>query len=212
MKRIIVFLIVFCALFSFMSWAQTTQPPPIPVDYTFPLDNNGAVMNLAGGWTAQDLAASQLPTLAPLIWGALNKISLPVWQTWTVIKDPPFLNSWSCASSLEVNGTIVATNGFTNWTPTTNDLTSIAHEMSLAMFTPCSLMMADGYDYDYSLVEGQARAKAYVSDLYQQFESACDQLNLELVPYGHALREMASKKFEKHLQTLAAEPLEQAHA
>jgi hypothetical protein len=48
--------------------------------------------------------------------------------------------------------------------------------------------------------------------LYQQFESACDQLNLELVPYGHALREMASKKFEKHLQTLAAEPLEQAHA
>jgi hypothetical protein len=47
---------------------------------------------------------------------------------------------------------------------------------------------------------------------YQQFESACDQLNLELVPYGHALREMASKKLEKHLQTLAAEPLEQAHA
>lgn len=67
-------------------------------------------------------------------------------------------------------------------------------------------------EYSVGLEDGQARAKAYVSDLYQQFESACDQLNLELVPYGHALREMASKKFEKHLQTLAAEPLEQAHA
>jgi hypothetical protein len=51
------------------------------VDYSFPLDSNGAVMNLAGGWTAEDLAVSQLPTLAPIIWGALNKISsLPVWQ------------------------------------------------------------------------------------------------------------------------------------
>jgi len=48
--------------------------------------------------------------------------------------------------------------------------------------------------------------------LFQQFDSACDRLNLELVPYGHALREMASKKFEKHLQALAAEPLKQAHA
>ncbi len=67
-------------------------------------------------------------------------------------------------------------------------------------------------EYSVGLEDGQARAKAYVSDLFQQFESACDQLNLELVPYGHALREMASKKFEKHLQTLAAEPLEQAHA
>src|ERR1035438_5649743 len=161
MKRIL-FLIAFCALFSTTwSWAQTT--PPIPADDSFPLDSHGAVMNFAGGWTAQDLAASQLPTLAPLIWGALNKISLPVWQTWTVIKDPPFLNSFSCATTILVNGTVVATNGFTNWTPTTNDLTSIAHEMSLAMFTPCSLMMADGYDYDYSLVEGQARAKAFVA-------------------------------------------------
>jgi hypothetical protein len=50
---------------------------------------------------------------------------------------------------------------------------------------------------------GQARAKAYLSDLAQQFESACDQFNLELVPYGHALREMASKKLEKYLHTLA---------
>jgi hypothetical protein len=62
------------------------------------------------------------------------------------------------------------------------------------------------------LEDGQARAKAYFRDLLQQFESACDQLNLELVPYGHALREMASKKFEKHLQALASDPLKQAHA
>jgi len=67
-------------------------------------------------------------------------------------------------------------------------------------------------EYGVGLEDGQARAKAYFSDLYQQFESACDRLNLELVPYGHALREMASKKFEKHLQGLATDPLKQAHA
>ncbi|MGB9488701.1 MAG: radical SAM protein [Terriglobia bacterium] len=67
-------------------------------------------------------------------------------------------------------------------------------------------------EYGVGLEDGQARAKAYISDLFQQFESACDRLNLELVPYGHALREMASKKFEKHLQALATDSLEQAHA
>jgi radical SAM superfamily enzyme YgiQ (UPF0313 family) len=67
-------------------------------------------------------------------------------------------------------------------------------------------------EYGVGLEGGQARAKAYFRDLFQQFESACDQLNLELVPYGHALREMASKKFEKHLQALATDPLKQAHA
>jgi len=67
-------------------------------------------------------------------------------------------------------------------------------------------------EYGVGLEDGQARAKAYFGDLYQQFESACDRLNLDLVPYGHALREMASKKFEKHLQGLATDPLKQAHA
>jgi radical SAM superfamily enzyme YgiQ (UPF0313 family) len=59
------------------------------------------------------------------------------------------------------------------------------------------------HEYGVELEGGQARAKAYLSDLAQQFESACDQFNLELVPYGHALREMASKKLEKYLHTLA---------
>jgi radical SAM superfamily enzyme YgiQ (UPF0313 family) len=68
------------------------------------------------------------------------------------------------------------------------------------------------HEYGVGLEDGQARAKAYFGDLFQQFEFACDRLNLELVPYGHALREMASKKFEKHLQALATEPLKQAHA
>jgi radical SAM superfamily enzyme YgiQ (UPF0313 family) len=68
------------------------------------------------------------------------------------------------------------------------------------------------HEYGVGLEDGQARAKAYFSDLYQQFESACDQFNLELVPYGHALREMATKKLEKHLQALATDPLKQAHA
>jgi hypothetical protein len=48
--------------------------------------------------------------------------------------------------------------------------------------------------------------------VFQQFESACDQFNLELVPYGHALREMANKKLEKYLQALVTDPLKQAHA
>ena len=68
------------------------------------------------------------------------------------------------------------------------------------------------HEYGVELEDGQARVRAYFRDLFQQFESACDQLNLELVPYGHALREMASKKFEKHLQALATDPLERAHA
>jgi radical SAM superfamily enzyme YgiQ (UPF0313 family) len=59
------------------------------------------------------------------------------------------------------------------------------------------------HEYGAELEGGQARAKAYFSDLLQQFESACDQFNLELVPYGHALREMASKKLEKYLHGLA---------
>ena len=67
-------------------------------------------------------------------------------------------------------------------------------------------------EYGLEIEGGQARAKAYFSDLYKQFESACDQFNLELVPYGHALREMATKKLEKHLQALAADPLKQAPA
>jgi radical SAM superfamily enzyme YgiQ (UPF0313 family) len=68
------------------------------------------------------------------------------------------------------------------------------------------------HEYGMGLEDGQARVKAYFRDLFQQFESACDQLHLELVPYGHALREMASKKFEKHLQALVTDPLVRAHA
>jgi radical SAM superfamily enzyme YgiQ (UPF0313 family) len=67
-------------------------------------------------------------------------------------------------------------------------------------------------EYGVGLEDGQARAKAYFCDVFQQFESACDQFNLELVPYGHALREMASKKLEKYLQALATDPPQQAHA
>ena len=67
-------------------------------------------------------------------------------------------------------------------------------------------------DYSVGIGDGQARAKAYFSDLCKQLESACDQFNLEMVPYGHALREMATKKLEKHLQALTAEPLKQLPA
>jgi hypothetical protein len=67
-------------------------------------------------------------------------------------------------------------------------------------------------EYGVGLEDGQSRAKAYVRDLFQQLDLVCNQLNLELVPYGHALREMASKKLEKHLQALTSGLPEQAHA
>ena len=60
------------------------------------------------------------------------------------------------------------------------------------------------------LEDHHARAKAYLHDLRRQFEATCDRLNLELTPYGHALREMAGKRLEKHLQSLLNEPLHQA--
>jgi len=41
--------------------------------------------------------------------------------------------------------------------------------------------------------------------MLRQFEFTCDRLNLKLVPYGQALREMASKKLEKHLRALTPE-------
>jgi hypothetical protein len=44
--------------------------------------------------------------------------------------------------------------------------------------------------------------------MFRQFEFTCDRLNLKLVPYGLALREMASKKLEKHLRALTPEPHE----
>ena len=50
--------------------------------------------------------------------------------------------------------------------------------------------------------DGQARAKACFHEAFQEFESTCDRLSLELVPYGHALREMASKKLDEHLKAL----------
>jgi radical SAM superfamily enzyme YgiQ (UPF0313 family) len=63
-------------------------------------------------------------------------------------------------------------------------------------------------EYGAELEGGHARARAYFSDLRQQFESACDQFNLELVPYGHALREMGSKKLETYLHALATTRVE----
>jgi uncharacterized protein (TIGR03437 family) len=146
------------ALFSTWSWAQTTQPPPIPVDYTFPLDSNGAVMNLVGGWTADDLKISPLPTLAPPIKQALQRVAVQVGQTWTVIKyTAP--SSTSCQGTVQVNGTIYTAQTYTYWSPTMNDPWVITREMAIAMFTPCGLTYEDGFA-SFPLGEGQANAKA----------------------------------------------------
>ena len=56
--------------------------------------------------------------------------------------------------------------------------------------------------------DSRVRAEACFEDIFRQFESTCDRLNLKLVPYGQALREMTSKKFEKHLRVLTTEPHE----
>ena len=61
-------------------------------------------------------------------------------------------------------------------------------------------------EFGVGLEDGRARAEAYFEDLLRQFDLTCDQLNLKLVPYGQALREMASKKLEKHLRALTTEP------
>ena len=58
------------------------------------------------------------------------------------------------------------------------------------------------------LGDSRARAEACFEDMLRQFELTCDRLNLKLVPYGQALREMTSKKLEKHLRAPTTEPHE----
>jgi uncharacterized protein (TIGR03437 family) len=134
------------------------------VDYSFPLDSHGAVMNLAGGWTAQDLAASQLPTLAPAIWGTLNKIRLPIGQTWTVIKSLGTTYSASCATTvqLQTNDNVVAVQNWTFLAPNNNDRFSMVREMTWALFTPCGFIMADNAE-QYSVGEGVVSATAAIA-------------------------------------------------
>ena len=60
-------------------------------------------------------------------------------------------------------------------------------------------------EFGVGLEDGRARAEACFEDLFRQFEFTCDRLNLKLVPYGQALREMARKKLEKHLRVLTTE-------
>jgi radical SAM superfamily enzyme YgiQ (UPF0313 family) len=52
----------------------------------------------------------------------------------------------------------------------------------------------------------QTRARAYFQELSGQLDATYARLQLELVPYGHALREMAGKMLEKHFQSLLNEP------
>ncbi|MFZ0960046.1 MAG: hypothetical protein WAO35_04015, partial [Terriglobia bacterium] len=63
-------------------------------------------------------------------------------------------------------------------------------------------------EFGVEFEDGRARAEAYLEDMYRQFEFTCDRLNLKLVPYGQALREMASKKLEEHVRALTTEPRE----
>jgi hypothetical protein len=57
-------------------------------------------------------------------------------------------------------------------------------------------------DFAVGLEDRQARARAYLQHLSGELEATYARLQLELVPYGHALREMAGKMLEKHVQTL----------
>jgi hypothetical protein len=48
------------------------------------------------------------------------------------------------------------------------------------------------------LEDRQTRAKTYFRELGRQLEATCDRLQVEMVPYGKALREMATKMLENH--------------
>ena len=61
-------------------------------------------------------------------------------------------------------------------------------------------------EFGVGFEESRAQVEAGFEDLYRQFQATCDRLNLKLVPYGQALREMTSKKLEKYLRALATEP------
>jgi len=58
----------------------------------------------------------------------------------------------------------------------------------------------------------QTRAKAYLRELSGQLDATYARLHLELVPFGHALREMAGKLLEQHFQSLLNKPVPPAAA
>jgi radical SAM superfamily enzyme YgiQ (UPF0313 family) len=60
-------------------------------------------------------------------------------------------------------------------------------------------------DLTVGFVDRQTRARAYLQELSPQLDATCARLQLELVPYGHALREMAGKMLEKNFQSLLNE-------
>ena len=67
-------------------------------------------------------------------------------------------------------------------------------------------------DLAVGLEDRQTRARAYLQELSGQLDATYARLQLELVPYGHALREMAGKMLEKHFQSLLDEPSSSAPA
>jgi uncharacterized protein (TIGR03437 family) len=93
----------------------------------------------------------------------MNKISLPIGQTWTVIKSLGPTYSSSCAGTvqLQTNGNIVAAQNYTFFAPNNNDRFSMTREMAWALFTPCGFIVADGADLN-ALGEGLVSAKAAV--------------------------------------------------
>jgi radical SAM superfamily enzyme YgiQ (UPF0313 family) len=58
------------------------------------------------------------------------------------------------------------------------------------------------HELGVGLEDRQARAKIYFRELSRQLEATCDRLQVEMVPYGKALREMATKMLESHSQAL----------
>ena len=62
------------------------------------------------------------------------------------------------------------------------------------------------HELGVGLEDRQARAKVYLRELSRQLEATCDRLQVEMVPYGKALREMAAKMLEKDFQAVASNP------
>lgn len=120
-------------------------------DFTFQLDST-TTMVLTGGWTQSDLNTSKISQYGPLVFGAMKTISTPTSTKWTVKRLANVGESLPCENT-------------TLWDPQANgnigsDPYGFAHEMALAMFEPCQMLLNDYANA--SISEGYADAKAFL--------------------------------------------------
>lgn len=139
-KKTLLFVI---ASLPFMAWAQSNPDPNMPVDFSILL-NPGGVAQLVNGWTPTDLQTSDIQNALPTIWSIATKMATPTSTVWTVQKN--LANGGYTGSS--------PCDHFTQWPPSNHDNIGFGHEMTLAVFIPCSMTL---YDPDTHMMEAIAR-------------------------------------------------------